>query len=84
MANFAQFLIIFISLYAFNTNILPFTSVKFVADDIYITTKNDRSDWMKLKSISNLTSERLIKFSKEHFKENNCEIECYKFEIINL
>ena len=71
-----------IALTTVKPNLLPFTSIKLISDEIYITTRNDRSDWMKLKSISNITSEQMIKFSKQHYKETNCQIECYRFHLI--
>lgn len=64
--------------------ISPFSSIKIVNDNIYITLDNDRAKWDQLLSIDNYGVDSIIKFAKELYGINNCDykIPCYKYNII--
>ena len=65
-------------------NILPFSSIKFVGEDIFITLDANRGKWHKLLSIDNIGYDAIEKYAIEHFGKSKCdyEIECYKYNII--
>lgn len=67
-----------------NNNLLPFTSIKVVDDQIYFTLDNPRKNWHKLLSIESIGSDAIIKTSKDHYGLSKCDygIECYKYNII--
>lgn len=62
----------------------PFSSIKIVNDNIYVTLDNDRAKWNQLLSIDNYGVDSIIKLAKELYGTNNCDykISCYKYNII--
>lgn len=62
----------------------PFSSIKIVNDNIYVTLDNDRAKWNQLLSIDNYGVDSIVKFAKELYGTNNCDyqISCYKYNII--
>lgn len=62
----------------------PFSSIKIVNDNIYVTFDNDRAKWNQLLSIDNYGVDSIVKFAKELYGTNNCDyqISCYKYNII--
>ncbi len=67
-----------------NTQILPFTSIKMINDDIFFTLSLHRDKWHKLLSIDNVGTDALVKYSKDHYGRNKCDyqIDCYRYNII--
>jgi len=68
-----------------NNQILPFTSIKMIDDDVFFTLSSKRDKWFKLLSLDNVGTDAFVKFSKDHYGRNKCDyqIECYKFHIIS-
>ncbi len=64
-------------------DILPFSSIKILGNEILVATNDQGNNWMKFVSINNVTSQQIMNYSKHHFKENNCEMDCFKFHVIN-
>ena len=62
----------------------PFSSIKIVNDNIYVTLDNDRAKWNQLLSIDNYGVDSIVKYAKELYGTNNCDyqISCYKYNII--
>jgi hypothetical protein len=68
-----------------STQILPFTSIKMIDDNVFFTLSSKRDKWLKLLSLDNVGTDALVKFSKDHYGRNKCDYqtECYKFNIIS-
>lgn len=83
MAKLSSFyLIVAIISSIYSLDILPFHSIKVENDQIFVRLTGKSEAWKRLKSISNLTSEQIIGYSKQKFKGSNCPIACYMFEIL--
>lgn len=67
-----------------NEEILPFSRIKIINDNIYFTLSSTSKDWHKLLSIDSIGADAIIKFSKDKYGESKCDyqIECFKYNII--
>lgn len=62
----------------------PFSSIKMIGDDVFVSLDLKRAEWSKLLSINSIGTDAIVNFSKQHYGEMKCDMEiaCYKYNII--